>query len=869
MQTLVQSVAPPAAYALTNGPHSPEFSSFEPVATTDMVNLFSGDFNYNLPVLEIPGPDGAGYALSLSYHSGNASEDESSWVGFGWTLNPGAINRNARGFPDDYHETAVMQYNQTRPSWSASITNSAGLEIMSGDEARKNRSFAGLSGRSSLRFNNYQGYARTTGFGLSVMGVGNLNLTTSAQGPTFSADINFMGLYNQLKKKNSGGEHARKDKFTTKGFGKNLLRNSLRATLSKAVSQAGSGYGSTYGIYSFSEAERATGITQLDETYSFSRNYSLGVMTSFTPGPVAVGLQAGFYGNYNAQVNQARTQYNSYGYMYNPDMAADLDKSYNDTKDINKLADYSVERNAPFNKRDLYLGIPFNNADVFMVNGEGLSGGFRFQPHRVGHFYPDPAENRVDIRQGGFDLTLGVTRVGVGFNFGMGSQNTKMSNWKRTGNTGQYVFGTDRGGVFRFMQDMAGEVAHATSDMETADVAPNSWVPGLKNAEPNVPGGIRRDDIAFRNSSFVEYRTREDAAQVSGRLNKSVNRTEYNAGLAMLGPAGNKRVVEMGVLNADGLQYVYGLPVYARNETNLNVDVPAESAQNRYLAYQNQFKATQENRLTRLPNGGYQVALREKNPYKMAMGEIRPAPYASAYLLTQILNADFVDVTGDGVDENDFGGWTQFHYRQKQYDDGVQPADSRRWYSWRAPYTGLLYQPGQVSDKKDDLGSLTAGEKEVYYLKAIETKSHVAYFVTNTSQPGSFTGADMGKAAATGINPTYLQGSGRVRQDGLGAARIPEGGNDPAADNPSAKNPQQPLEYLEKIVLFAKSQPGKPLKTICFGYDYSLVQNLPNNLQGNYPQPKTSNESGKLTLKRVWFEYEGVSNSHISPYEFS
>ena len=62
------------AYALTGGPSSPEFSSFEPVATTNMVNEFSGDFNYNLPVLNVPGPNGSGYAVSLSYHAGTTPE---------------------------------------------------------------------------------------------------------------------------------------------------------------------------------------------------------------------------------------------------------------------------------------------------------------------------------------------------------------------------------------------------------------------------------------------------------------------------------------------------------------------------------------------------------------------------------------------------------------------------------------------------------------------------------------------------------------------------------------------------------------------------------------------------------------------------
>jgi len=89
--------------ALTSGPSQPEFSSFEPVASTNMVDEFTGDFTYNIPVVEIPGPDGVGYALSLSYHSGTTPEEEGSWVGYGWTLNPGAINRNKRGYPDDWN----------------------------------------------------------------------------------------------------------------------------------------------------------------------------------------------------------------------------------------------------------------------------------------------------------------------------------------------------------------------------------------------------------------------------------------------------------------------------------------------------------------------------------------------------------------------------------------------------------------------------------------------------------------------------------------------------------------------------------------------------------------------------------------------
>lgn len=49
---------PTVSLALTAGPTAPEFSSFEPVDTTDMVNLATGDLTYNIPLIEVPGPEG-------------------------------------------------------------------------------------------------------------------------------------------------------------------------------------------------------------------------------------------------------------------------------------------------------------------------------------------------------------------------------------------------------------------------------------------------------------------------------------------------------------------------------------------------------------------------------------------------------------------------------------------------------------------------------------------------------------------------------------------------------------------------------------------------------------------------------------------
>jgi len=98
---IIQSVvAPTVSWALTNGPHQPEYTGYEEPGATDMVNLLTGDFSYNIPAISIPGPEG-GFDLPLSYSAGIGMNQDASWVGLGWSLNAGAIVRNVVQYPDD------------------------------------------------------------------------------------------------------------------------------------------------------------------------------------------------------------------------------------------------------------------------------------------------------------------------------------------------------------------------------------------------------------------------------------------------------------------------------------------------------------------------------------------------------------------------------------------------------------------------------------------------------------------------------------------------------------------------------------------------------------------------------------------------
>ena len=97
------------ANALEGGPSQPDYMQFEPADMPDLVSMQTGDFAYSLPLGELPGPYG-NYPLSVAYHAGISPQQEATWVGLGWLLNPGVINRDVRGVPDDQFHGGTLGF---------------------------------------------------------------------------------------------------------------------------------------------------------------------------------------------------------------------------------------------------------------------------------------------------------------------------------------------------------------------------------------------------------------------------------------------------------------------------------------------------------------------------------------------------------------------------------------------------------------------------------------------------------------------------------------------------------------------------------------------------------------------------------------
>ena len=180
----VNEVAVPVApkRVRIGGPSQPEMSSFKSVGTSNMVNLFTGDFSYNIPLLDV-----GGYPVNIYYDGGVTPEQEASWVGLGWNVNPGNINRNVRGVPDDFNGTDTLkQLQRIKPNKTWGLNIGGDVELL-GIKAPVNASLG-------VAFNNYLGPSLDLSLegnvGYKIAGAAGSEKSSAAAGLKLGIDIN-------------------------------------------------------------------------------------------------------------------------------------------------------------------------------------------------------------------------------------------------------------------------------------------------------------------------------------------------------------------------------------------------------------------------------------------------------------------------------------------------------------------------------------------------------------------------------------------------------------------------------------------------------------------------------------------------------
>jgi hypothetical protein len=813
LSILLQTLAPIRLFAMS-GPAQPEFSSFEPVGTTNMVDEFTGDFAYNLPLVNIPGPNGSGYSMALGYKSNLVPEEDASWVGYGWNLSAGAITRSVYGLPDDINGGALTYTHDVSPSnISVGVTLYGGLKSEAFGVELLDASTA-----TTFQYNNLKkACSWTSGLSLSASyGMASLSLSASNHQLSFDprlspmSSIPFVGTILST----AGGV------FGNSGW--------LDISLSTFEDRSDR----KFPCLSYPPKNDHGYNTDFLEYTGHSYQYEAELLGA--PLPIPSGPIVGIKGFYTIQTPISSSTKNIYGFLYSHNAGDD------------DVMDYHTEHDKPYNLRDNFLSIPFSQPDQYLMMAQGLGGTCRLFSKKVGTFHLPSKQSTTDIDQIGTDIIGSFGMIyGLGLSYSTGNQVLSTSSWEADDTYKEYNF-SDEGDepyFFACIGDPASNMTYTgsfsnqdpledkgafydNSGVSCADITnpTNSWVPGSMSYTPSleddsffkdeVNEGTELEGQRIERSTYIAYNTNREMMEVNAA---DIYYKRYNKRTDMGGTFIDRetddiikdQIGEFSVTNSSGSNYVFGLPVYVRNETEMSYGLSSDKNDN--------------------------IVYKTVSGSDKKIGTLNNEPYPVSHLLTQITTPDYIDRTMNGPTNDDFGGWTKFNYTRLYGSD--DKGSSSTWYLSRTPYCGLKNNRGRISDLEDNTGSLNSIEKEIYNLSSVETKTHIAVFNTSARDDGYDANSDEDVAASENTNGSHA------------------------------------LQQLDNIQLYVKDASGAAstlIETIYFEYDYSLMPGQKNN-KNSYSSGSYSNtaaNSGKLTLTRVWTEYANVKNAGIAPYEF-
>ncbi|MEP3390176.1 MAG: hypothetical protein ABJO02_18425, partial [Reichenbachiella sp.] len=509
---LFSTFLPTISYALTSGPTAPEATSFEPIDTTDMVNLQTGDFTYNIPLLEVPGPSG-GYPLSLSYHAGIMPGEEASWVGLGWTLNAGAITRNVNGFADDHKDVTTTD----RLYWEGGVTNNYKVGVSVGVAGTP----ASVSAGMNYSQDTYKGFGvgfyagLSGGFGNSPLSY-NVSAGTNPYGGSYaSAGLNVgaaVGLTSRLAGNLSlgFGKSTNAGVYGGGGIGVSHVsidksgNNRNQSLLGASISSVGNSKASfTVG--------GGSGTVTSDKSGNIST--SSGGWNISIPTPI-YGLWADLGKNYQRYWIDETENVKSNGALYFPNSEEPLDHL---TLTENAYDSYFTEN-----------GVLMPNFDDYRVSAQGLIGSIRPYMYQ-GYMY-----NKNDNTDSYFSL-FG--------DFGTNSSQPKFRFDNDFSNSFKYSPKPFELIDTQFWDDLQFEVDFQTGTTLTGehgnDEFANGELPGSKHIEYYTNNQIALD------SKFIETKS---------------------AGLAERALLPGNQIGAFLITNESGVTYHYSLPAYSYDE---------------------------------------------------------------------------------------------------------------------------------------------------------------------------------------------------------------------------------------------------------------------------------------------------------------
>jgi hypothetical protein len=613
------------------GPVAPEAMSFEPVDATDMVNLITGDLSYVLPLMEVPGPEG-GYPIVLSYHGGVAMDQEASWVGLGWNINPGALNRNVVGFPDDFKNSpsTTLVYDDdlgtytsnfvgvslppifgptvgVRATWGSSWSVSGFVGIGALEASAGYGSYGGFG---SVGFNLSGGTPYSAGAGISISNQG-ISPYMSLQNGSFSASFDFgsgtgyIGVRDNIKNSIGISLGSGSSSITSKLLGTNL-NNYSPSHDQKNVASSTSGW--VVPLYFIEFGSRKTHYWYFDEQ-EFILN---GIL-------------------YNSEVYKPSSKEGQSSEVQDP-------FTLSDTK---MLAYSNMEINPSKLESEGNLLVP--SYDNYSVNAQGLNGNMALSLFEagllVGHTHEKPNEHpdceNEEVLY--YNIAGFADRENEDAAIHTMPEDAMLS---KLDDINPYFYFNDnttstiRNHAITFTNFDASNTDPVTGYYELTSASDDGY-----SSSTNINNSTGQK----YSGNYVQYFTNEELYNnLENAISKGFIETssiaeddEYE------NPRENQKMFPKDGIGAfiittpDGLNYHYALPVYQFQEITRN----------------------------------------KKNGSQAFLLKIQEEPYAYTWLLTAITGPDYVDNGSPGIDNSDYGYWIQFDYGK--WSDA---------FMWKTPY---------------------------------------------------------------------------------------------------------------------------------------------------------------------------------------
>lgn len=844
IQILLNIGYPSIAIAQSSSPQQTESSPS--VQANNMVDLFTGDFNYSIPLLEVDG-----YPLTLNYNGNTTMNQESSWVGLGWSLNPGSISREMRGLPDDFNGDLIKKGFKTMSDETSGKNNGGGATWGGTIDLKYISVYKG--GFVELKFgkfnNTYRGKGRHyevqgswgIGFGgtipktpIKLMAIGGVNgglsfntmegigMTAGISGRfQYGLSVGVAGTTNFVSAGTTTFNTTRsaKVKYRTKSKG-----NESYLGLYFSGSSSGQGTNVSYGERSFVPSIKLDG----EEIASFSRKANGGWFI----------VASAYY--LNEKYNSTELDINnnlsnpSYGYL-NMQNATSSEA----IKDFNREVDNIIVKSNP------YLPATAVTHDIFRVSTSIDNFTFRAFRNDVGFL---GTENNISIslktnnvKENGYGTLYRKVR-GNGFGFGVGlssiwepsdqnHQTFKSRSLESSKPDGENYYFKNVGELTPSdddnLQQYGGE--NVVYPIVSASVFGSNFSTKIGNQlRMQIGDGNSLTSIQLPANNFKENKkirrtlyatqTADESSQLG--LEKEIktyalNDHDFNspsfANLSRVTTIKKEHhLSEITMLKGSGERVIFNTPVYSLKEVEATFNVSGFSADCKNTV---QYTPGLTNSLSN-PNGKDKLFTRQEIP-----------GYASSFLIGAYLSADYSDLLGDGLSEDDNGTYIKFNHTLVYGESNP--------FKWRTPHGAnkAYFDERNKTYSDDNLGTYIYGEKELWYTHSIEGKNQIANFI---------------------LEARLDQYSVNNENGGLDI--------------------NKPSYCLKKIELYNKedlknstqNNPAKPIQTIEFKYNYSLCPNYP-----NYKNPSNPSESGgKLTLEKIYVYYGGDLRKRLSPYQF-